>query len=246
MRTARVPLRARVHPSGWAPALGAGAAAYLPVLLTVGVLFGVFLTSNDGPPARAFRRAPACAGETNLGTCVGDFTAVVNGVRAPADGANGADVSFATPDGAINNWASFGGNSATVVRTASAAEKAGTPLRIRVWRRSIIGAQFGGTWHWVFGDPPGDTIPTAFLAVSFSLLLLYVRLRIHLRSGSQAGTRRLLLEDLGQAAAAAGSVLLLAYGLWPGAILALAALVWLGLSARQSTQRRRAMLAARR
>jgi CHASE2 domain-containing sensor protein len=63
--------------------------------------------------------------------------------------------------------------------------------------------------------------------------------------GRGANARRLLLaEDLGQAAVAAGSVLLLAYGFWPGAIPALAALLWLGLSARRSTHRRRMTLAA--
>jgi hypothetical protein len=47
---------------------------------------------------------------------------------------------------------------------------------------------------------------------------------------------------LGVAFLVAAGVLgvLLAYGFWPGAILALAALLWLGLSARRSTQRKRA------
>jgi apolipoprotein N-acyltransferase len=48
-----------------------------------------------------------------------------------------------------------------------------------------------------------------------------------------------MADDLGQVAVAAGSLVLLAYGFWPGAILALAALLWLGLSARRSTQRKR-------
>ena len=52
------------------------------------------------------------------------------------------------------------------------------------------------------------------------------------------------LEDLGQVAAAAGSILLLAYGFWPGAMLAVAVLLWLGLSARQSWRRQRVPLAA--
>src|SRR5260221_388103 len=81
-RSARTPLRTRMHPVNGARVLGARAAAYLPLLLTAAVLFGVFLTSQDGPPARAFRHAPACVGETNLATCVGDFTAVITGCAA--------------------------------------------------------------------------------------------------------------------------------------------------------------------
>jgi hypothetical protein len=122
---------------------------------------------------------------------------------------------------------------------ATADENAGTPLRIRVWRRSIVGADLGGRWHWADGNLPGDTVPVAFLAVSFALLLLGVRLAIHRRAGTMANRQRLLIDDVGQAAAAAGSVVLLAYGFVPGAILALAALVLLALSARQSTQLRR-------
>jgi hypothetical protein len=219
-------------------------AAYVPVLLTVAVLFGVFFTSQDGPPARAFRHAPACIAEWNLASCVGDFTAVINGVRAPANGANGADVSYVTSDGVINTWARFGGNTATIVSLASADETARTPLTIRVWRRSIIGAELGGSWQWAWDEPPGNTIPTVFLAVSFALLLLVVRLRIHRRAGSSANGKRLVLDDLGQVAGAAGSIVLLAYGFWPGAIAALAVLVWLGLTVRRSTQRSRMTLAA--
>ena len=243
-RTARTPLRTRMHPASWARVLGARAAEALPVLLTVAVLFGVFLTGRDGPAPRAFRHAPACVGETNLAACAGDFTAVINGVRAPANGALFADVSYATYDGAINTWARFDGDAATIVRMASADESARTPLRIRVWRRSIVGAELGGSWHWAQGNPPGNTIPAVFLAVSFALLLLVVRLRIHRRAGSGANSQRLLVDDLGQVAAAVGSLVLLAYGFWPGAILALAALLWLGLSARRSTQRKRVTLAA--
>jgi hypothetical protein len=88
------------------------------------------------------------------------------------------------------------------------------------------------------------TEPHSFLAVSFALLLLVVRLAIHRRAGSDANRQRLLADDLGQLAAAAGSFVLLAYGFWPGAILALATLLWLGLSARRSTQRKRVPLAA--
>ena len=128
---------------------------------------------------------------------------------------------------------------------ASADESARTPLRIRVWRRSIVGAELGGSWHWAEGDPPGNTIPAVFLAVSFGLLLLVVRLRIHRLAGSGANGQRLLIDDLGQVAAAAGSIVLLAYGFWPGAIPALAVLPWLGLSAWRSTQRRPTTLAAR-
>lgn len=240
-RTARTPLRTRLHPANRARVLAA-AEAFLLGPLTVAVLFGVVFTTQDGPSARAFRHAPACVGETNLATCVGDFTAVINGVRAPANGALGADVSYVTHDGAINTWARFGGDTATIAGMASADENARTPLRIRVWHRSIVGAELGGSWHWADGNPPGDTIPAVFLAVSFALLLLVVRLRIHRRAGSGANGQRLLIDDLGQVAVAAGSIVLLAYGFWPGAIGAVAALLWLGLSARQSTQRRRATL----
>jgi hypothetical protein len=239
-RTARTPLRTRMHPANRARVLGAVTGA-----LIVAVLFGVFLTSQDGPPARTFRHAPACVGETNLATCIGDFTAVINGVRAPANGgASFADVSYATYDGAINTWARFDGNPGTIARMASADESARTPLRIRVWRRSIVGAELGGSWHWAQGNPPGNTIPAIFLAVSFALLLLLARLYVHRRAGSGANGQRLLIDDLGQVTAAAGSIVLLAYGFWPGAILALAVLLWLGLSARRSTQSRRVTLAA--
>lgn len=245
-RTARTPLRTRMHLANWAHVLGARTAAFLLGALIVAVLFGVFLTSQDGPPAHAFRHAPACVGETNLATCVGDFTAVINGVRAPANGASFADVSYATYDGAINTWARFDGDPATIARTASTDENARTPLRIRVWRGSIVGAELGGSWHWAQGNPPGNAVPAVFLTASFGLLLLVVRLRIHRRAGSRVIGQRLLIDDLGQVAAAAGSIVLLAYGFWPGAILALAVLLWLGLSARRSTQRRRMTLAALR
>lgn len=243
-RLARTPLRTRMHAATRARGLNAFAAGFFPVLLTAAVLFGVFFTSQDGPPARAFRHAPACAGETNLASCVGDFTAVINGVRAPANGANGADVSYVTYDGVINTWVTFGGDTATIVRLASADQNARTRLRIRVWRRSIIGAELGGSWHWALDNPPGNTIPAVFLAVSFGLLLLMVRLHVHRRAGPGATTQRLLIDDLGQVAAAAGAVVLLAYGFWPGAILALAVLLWLGLSVRRSTRRSRVRWAA--
>jgi hypothetical protein len=236
-RAARVLLWTRLHPGSGVRAVGTRAAAFLATALVVAVLFGVLLTSQDGPAARAFQHAPACAGETNLATCTGDFTAVINGVRAPANDASFADVSYVTYDGAINAWARFDGDSTAIARMASADESARTPLKIRVWRHSIVGAELGGNWHWAQGDPPGDTIPAIFLAVSFALLLLEARLYIHRRAGSGISGQRLLIDDLGQAAAAAGSVVLLAYGFWPGAILALAVLLWLGLSAKRSTQR---------
>ena len=251
-RARRIPLRRRIHPAAWARVLPARAVRLIPglltaaaVILTVAVLSGVLLTGYDGPAARAFRNAPACAGDANLATCAGDFPAVINGVRAPANGALFADVSYATYDDAVNAWARFDGNPAAIVRLASADEKARTQLRIRVWRRSIVGAELGRSWHWAQGDPPGDTIPAGFLAVSFALLLLVARLRIRRRAGPAANRRRLLADDLGQVAVAAGSVVLLAYGFWPGAIVALAALLWLGRSARPSAQRKRATPAAR-
>jgi hypothetical protein len=237
-RVARTPLPTHLHRANWTRVLAA--AAYVPVLLTVAVLFGILLTSQDGPAARAFRHAPACVGETNLATCAGDFTAVINGVRAPANGASFADVSYVTSDGAINAWARFDGNAATIVRLASADENARSLLTIRVWRRSIVGAELGDSWYWAQGNPPGNTAPAVFLTISFALLLLALRLRIHRRAGPRTNSQRLLIADLGQVAAAAGSIVLLAYGFWPGAILALAVLLWLGLSARRSTQCERA------
>jgi hypothetical protein len=165
-------------------------------------------------------------------------------VRAPANGANGADVSYVTADGAINTWASFSGNTAAIVRLAGADEEASTPLRIRVWRGAIVGAEYGGQFHWVWDEPPGDTVPTIFLTVSFALLLLVVRLRIPRRAAAGAARRLLLIEDVGQVAGAAGSIVLLAYGFWPGAILAVAVLLWLGLSVRQGMQRKRMTIAA--
>jgi hypothetical protein len=223
------------------------------VLLTVGVLFGILFSCQDGPPALAYRHAPGCLGETNLATCAGEFTAVINGVRAPADGADFTDVSYVTDDDSINAWARFDGNATALASTASAAESTRAPLTIMVWRRSIMGAQLGGRWYWAQGEPPGNATATVLLAVSFGLLLLAVRLRIHRRAGrgpslrrlisgatAGAGTagRQLLLEDLGQVAGAAAATVLLGYGFWPAAILALAVLGWLGLSARRWSRRR--------
>ena len=203
-------------------------------LLVTAVCFGVFFTTKDGPPARAFRHAPACVGETNLASCLGDFTAVVHAVRSPANDANGATVSYVTQDGAIKGWAQFDGNSVAETRAALADERTGAARTITVWRRSIVGAQLGGNFHWTDGNPPGNTVPAAFLGISLALLLLMVRLGIHLRVESSTSTSRVLIDDVGQLAAAAGSIFLLAKGLWPGAVLAVAVLVWLGLSAWRS------------
>jgi hypothetical protein len=240
------PLTIRLHPASWISVLRTYAATWLGPAVTVAVLFGVLFTSHDGPAARSYRHAPACVGEANLATCAGDFTAKINGVRAPANGANFATVSYATEDGAINTWAKFDGNAAAIARTAEADMHAHTLLRIRVWRQSIVGAQLGRRWQWADGNPPGNMIPAVFLAVSFAALLLLVRLRIHRRARSQtaAGRRQLLIDDAGQAIAAAAAVVLLAIGFWPGAILALAALLWLGYSAGRSTARRREPLTA--
>ena len=243
-----IPLRARLHPAAWSSRLRAFAAGWIPVLLTVGVLFGVLLTVQDGPPARAYRQAPACVGEANLATCVGDFTATINAVRTGSQSGNSnyADVSYVTGDGVINTWATFDGNGSDLARAADADENQRTPLTIKVWRGSIVGADLGGTWRWAENNPPGDAVPSVFLGVSFALLLLWVRVRIHRRSGSlaHAGRRRLLLEDLAQPLTAAAATVLLAYGFWPGAIVALASLVWLALSVRRSTRARKQALVA--
>jgi len=232
-RATRTAHRTRMHPANWARVLRAVVAGWLAPSLTAAVLFGVFLTSRDGPAARAYRHAVACVGETNLDTCLGDFTAVINGVRSPANGANGADVSYATQDGGINTWTRFGGDSAAITRMASADENAHALLRIKVWRGSIVGAELGGSWQWAWDNPPGNTIPTVFLSVSFALLLLVVRMRIHRRARSGVTSQRLLVDDGGQVASAAGSVALLSFGFLPGAVVALVTLAWLGLSARQ-------------
>jgi hypothetical protein len=234
-RTPRRPLLALLSSASWGRVLEGGAVAtVIPVLLTVAVVFGGAVTTQDGAAARALRHAPPCTGETNLATCADDFTAVINGVRAPANGANGAEVSFVTASGAINTWATFGGTKAPIAPMASAAENARAQLRIRVWRRSVIGAEFGGSWHWANGDPPDYVIPATLLAVSFALLLFMTRLRVHRRAGSGTDKQNLIADDIGQVSAAAGSVLLAAYGFWAGAILGLAVLAWLGLSVRQS------------
>jgi hypothetical protein len=240
------PLRMRLRLASRVSGLRSYAAAWLGPALTVAVLFGVLFTSYDGAAARSYRHAPACAGEVNLATCAGDFSAEINGVRAPANGADFATVSYATEDGAINTWAKFDGNAAAIARTAEADMRSRTLLRIRVWRQSIVGAQLGGQWQWADGNPPGNSVPAVFLAVSFAALLIAVRLRIHrrVRSGKAAGRLQLLTDDAGQAIAAAAAVVLLAYGFWPGAILALAVLLWLGFSAWRSTVQRRQRLMA--
>jgi hypothetical protein len=236
----------RLGPVGWVANLGAFAVGFLGPALTVAVLFGIFFTSHDGPAARAYKHAPACAGEANLAACAGYFTAEINGVRTPANGGNGASVSYATEDGAINTWAEFDGNGNTIARTAETEMHARTLLRIRVWRQSIVGAELGRSWRWADGNPPGNTIPALFLAVSFAALLLVVRLRIHRRRRGALPVvgRQLLIDDAGQAAAAAAAAVLLAYGFWIGAILAVAALLWLGYSARRNTPRRSQPLTA--
>jgi hypothetical protein len=237
-----VPLRARLNPVRWLPVLSARGTGLAATLLTVAVLFGVLFTALDGPPARAYRHAPACAGETNLKACAGDFTAVVNGVRTPpASDANYAAVSYVTGDGAINAWAEFDGDGSVLASAARADQQGHTPLTIKVWRGAVVGAELGGAWHWAQGNPPGNTIPAVFLTVSFALLLLVTRLPIHRRGRRlpRAGRRRLIIDDLGQAAAAAAAIALLAYGFWPGAIVALAALAWLGLTAGRSRRSRR-------
>lgn len=152
--------------------------------------------------------------------------AVINGVRTPAQGSgNYADVSYVTADGVINTWATFDGDSASLARAAAADEAQRTPLTIKVWRGEIVGADLDGSWHWPQGDPPGVAIPAAFLAVSLGLLLLFVRVRVHRRIRSRgSGRRRVLLDDLGQVVAAAGAIVLLAFGFWPAAFLVLVVL----------------------
>jgi hypothetical protein len=241
-----VPLRMRLHPAAWLPVVRRTASSWAGLLLTVAVLLALLGTAVDGSSARTFRHAPACAGETNLATCAGDFTAVINGIRTPADsGDNYADVSYVTADGFINSWIRFDGNSVALGRAAVADQNQQIPLTIKVWRKAIIGADLGGTWHWAQGAPPGDAIPVAFLSVSFGLLLLVVWLRVH-RLSRRGGRpeRRLILQDLGQAAVGAGTITMLAYGLWPAAFLMLAVLAWLGLSVRSARRSARSLVLA--
>jgi hypothetical protein len=212
------------------------------VVLTVAVLLALLGTAVDGPSARAFRHAPACAAETNLATCAGSFTAIINGVRTPGNGDNYADVSYVTADGVINTWVRFDGDSAALGRAATADENQRTPLTIKVWRKSIVGAELGGTWHWAQGSPPGDAIPVAFLSVSFGLLLSVVWMRTHrLRRRTRRPRRALILLELAQAAVGVGAITLLAYGFWPAAFGMLAVLAWLGQSAWGSNRSARVM-----
>lgn len=239
-----VPLRRRLHPARWLPVARSRAMPWLVPVLTVAVLFGIALTSQDGPAARAFRHAPACAGQANLAACTGDFTAVVNGVRTSAGGASYADVSYVTANGAINAWARFDGSGSAIARTATADQSQQTPLTIRVWRRTIIGASLGGHFQWAQGDPPGDAVPAVFLAVSFALLLLAARLRMHrLSRGRPRARRRLILEDAGQVAGAAVAVAVLAYGYSQAAFVALAVLAWMAVSAWRALKAARVPLA---
>ncbi len=242
------PARPRLSPGQrtvvWRRAVGTFAFPFLMPGLIVGVLFGIGLTAHDGPQARAYQDAPACTGQANVASCAGYFTAYVNGVRTSATGAGGAEVSFATPPrGVINAWGDFWGN---VAPTAESYEQGHTLTTIRAWRGTIVGAQFGNTWQWVNGAPPGDTAPVILLATCFALLLLAVRLRVHSLARhaavSGADRRRLILEDAGQTVTAAAGVVLLAAGFWPGALLALGALAWLGLSVRAVTRRGRTRL----
>jgi hypothetical protein len=238
-----VPLRAslgyRLRPSNWLPMLRALLKSYGTPALVVLVLLGLFFTANDAPNARAFRDAPACQGETNLNVCVGDFTAAVNGVRTTSPNADSASISYATDDGAINAWGGFSGSAEVLANTAQAEQTSGAPVRIEVWRGAIVGAEIGGSWHWATNNPPGDTPPAIFLAVSLTLLLLLIRYRAHrppraysyatARTG--ATQRALIRDDLGQVAASAAGYALLICGYWYGALLVAAVLGWMAWTA---------------
>jgi hypothetical protein len=245
----RVRLRYRLRPSGWLPVLRTLLKSFLPPALLILVLSGLFVTMNDAPNARAFQSAPACQGETNLSVCVGEFTATVNGVRTSSPSADTASISYATADGAINAWGDFAGSAEALAGTAQAEQTAGAPVRIEAWRGAIVGAEIGGSWHWATGNPPGDTPPAIFLAVSLTLLLLLIRYRAHHPTATftfadtdtdtdaylaaRAGTTRraLLRDDLGEVAASAAGYVLLIYGYWYGALPILAALGWMGWTA---------------
>jgi hypothetical protein len=235
-----VPLRARLgyrlRPSSWLPGLWALLKKYVAPALVVLVLFGLFLTVNDAPNARAFHDAPACQGETNLNVCAGEFTAVVNGVRTTSANAGSPSISYATSDGAINAWGSFPGNAEALADTAQAEETTGAPVRIEVWRQAIVGAEISGSWHWASGNPPGDKAPAVFLVLSLTLLLSLVRARAHLSTHTDAARRTLLGDDLGQITASAAGYGLLFYGHWYGALLILAVLGWMGWTARRNAR----------
>ena len=244
-----VPLRARLgyrlRPSNWLPALRTLLKSYLTPALVVLVLLGLFFTAIDAPNARAFRDAPACQGETNLNVCVGDFTAVVNGVRTTSPNANSASISYATADGAINAWGGFPGSAEALADTAQAEQTSGTPVQIEVWRGAIVGAEIGGSWHWATDNPPGDTPSAIFLAVALTLLLLRIRYRAHRppRTYSYATAKRetgpwtgatqrtLIRDDVGQPAASAAGYALLLCGYWYGALLVAAVLGWMAWTA---------------
>jgi hypothetical protein len=147
-RTRVMQLRARLQASWRAPMLAPRGPEWAMPVLVVAVLFGIFFTVMNGPHARAYRDAPACAGETNLATCAGDFTATIDGVRTSPSSANFASVRYLTGDGVIRIWVGFIGDGAALARMAQADESESTPVTIRVWRRAIVGAELGGTWHW--------------------------------------------------------------------------------------------------
>jgi hypothetical protein len=241
-RTGRNPGRA--HPAAVASVLSRRAAGFAAPALTVAVLFGTAVTAADGSHARSFRQAPACSSAgASLTGCAGSFTATINGVRASAQSSpDFADVSYVADSGAINSWARFDGNGDALAATAQAEMSQRAPLRIEVWRGSVIGAELGGSWHWAQGDPPGDTIPVIFLSVSFALLLAWLAPGIYRRG--RPGGHRLLLEYAGLAAVAAGAIVLLAYGIWPGVILVLAVLARLAWSATRSRRQARDPLLA--
>jgi hypothetical protein len=235
----RVRLSYRLRPSGWLPVLRTLLKSYLPPVLLILVLSGLFVTMNDAPNARAFHSAPACRGETNLSVCVGEFTATVNGVRTSSPDAGAASISYVTADGAINAWGGFSGSAEALADTAEAEQTARVPVRIEAWRGAIVGAEIGGSWHWATGNPPGDTPPAILLAVSLTLLLLLVRYRAHhppaiytyATAPTGATQRALLRDDLSEIAASAAGYLLLIYGYWYGALLVLGALGWMGWTA---------------
>ena len=173
---------------------------------------------------RAFRDAPACQGENNLSVCAGKFTGYVNGVRTSPQNTGTAEISYATADGAINNWGNFSGNGQALADTAKAEETASAPITIEVWKDGIVGAEIGGTWYWTSGNPPSGTLSVVFLAAFVGLELLFTRCRAHQRArstsawGIKAGRRMLALEDVCQVGVAAVGIWLLLSTYWWGGL----------------------------
>jgi hypothetical protein len=205
--------------------------SYLSGALAVVLLTLLVSSMVNAFNIRAFRDAPACQGENNLSVCVGNFTGYVNGVRTSPENTGTAEISYATADGAINNWGNFSGNGQALADTAKAEETARAPITIEVWKDGIVGAEIGTTWHWTSGNPPSGTLSVVFLAAFVALELLLTRCRGDLRargrgSGIKAERRRLALEDVCQVGVSAVGIWLLLSAYWWGGLFIVGVAGW--------------------